>query len=192
MRLSQSSKASNRSSWVLSRRARDVSANAPRMRSFSCVPRCQQRNSSRLQRTSGPDSSSAFAIVMFLRDVACSSSHIGPARRAIYPPAGGHSAVSRGRREGRALGQLASCAVFLPRTMLRTAAFESQVLELRETRIRCSVAVRKCSPPPFPRHRGPCPHCTSPIILGCSQRSRQVVEQKHARPCWISPVAVTR
>src|SRR6266481_4731235 len=35
-------------------------------------------------------------------------------------------------------------------------------------------------------------HCTSPIILGCSQRSRQVVEQKHARPCWISPVAVTR
>jgi hypothetical protein len=35
-------------------------------------------------------------------------------------------------------------------------------------------------------------YCTSPIILGCSQRSRQVVEQKHARPCWISPVAVTR
>src|SRR6266851_8057168 len=36
---------------------------------------------------------------------ATSSSHIGPARRAIYPPAGGHSAVIR----GRALGHLASC-----------------------------------------------------------------------------------
>jgi hypothetical protein len=35
-------------------------------------------------------------------------------------------------------------------------------------------------------------HCTSPIIVGCSQRSRQVVEQKHARPRPISPVAVTR
>ena len=63
-------------------------------------------------------------------------SHIGPARRAIYPPAGGHSAAFRGRRERRAFGQLASCAVFLRRTVLRTAACEVQVPELRETRIR--------------------------------------------------------
>ena len=32
-----------------------------------------------------------------LRDVASSSSHIGPALRAIYHPPGGHSAVFSGR-----------------------------------------------------------------------------------------------
>src|ERR1700716_1143032 len=61
------------------------------------------------------DRSSAFAIVVFLRDVACSSHHIGSARRTIYPPTGGHSAVSRGRHERRALGQVVSCAAFPPR-----------------------------------------------------------------------------
>ena len=34
--------------------------------------------------------------------------------------------------------------------------------------------------------------CISPNIVGCSQRSRQVVEQKHAKPCLTSPVSVTR
>ena len=34
--------------------------------------------------------------------------------------------------------------------------------------------------------------CISPNIVGCSQRSRQVVEQKHTKPCLTSPVSVTR
>lgn len=48
----QSSKASKRLSWALSNRARHVSANEPRMRSLSFVPRCKHRNKNRLWRTS--------------------------------------------------------------------------------------------------------------------------------------------
>ena len=35
-------------------------------------------------------------------------------------------------------------------------------------------------------------HCMSPSIVGCSQRSRHVVEQKHTRPCLISFVSTPR
>ena len=44
----QSSRAWKRSSWVLSKHAKELSANEPRIRSISCVPRCQQPNRSLL------------------------------------------------------------------------------------------------------------------------------------------------
>jgi hypothetical protein len=34
--------------------------------------------------------------------------------------------------------------------------------------------------------------CMRPSIVGCSQRSRHVVEQKHMRPCLTSSVPTSR
>src|SRR6266478_1682172 len=49
---SQSSRASNRPNCTVLNRPPALSANEPKIRSISCVPRCQQRNSRRLRRSS--------------------------------------------------------------------------------------------------------------------------------------------